>query len=412
MVKRYGGRAARGAGVAAVCLSLVVACSTTTSEVSQRTTVDRSDRVASWTAGAASLGRWSPGRVSRSARSPDRIERRIAAMTLRDKIRQLLVLAYGGTRAPTDLIRRFHPGGLISFSDNLVSDGQIRAMNSRSQRVARHTGQPLLLMTDQEGGPVTRLPGTQGVPGGVEFHGNAQWARRTALHTGRTMRSLGLNVDLAPVADVNTVGHRGVIGDRSFSSHPYVAARLVRAQVCGYHQGRVAATAKHFPGHGSTTTDSHLRPARIRESKRVWRHTDLPPFARAVRAGVDMIMVGHLSFPAMDRTGRPATISPLLDKRLLRHDLGFRGVVITDALTMRGITAYGSAGSIAVRAIRSGVDLLLMTPRPALAVRGIAAAVHQGKLGVGRINASVRRILVLKQRLGLYRASEHLERCR
>jgi beta-N-acetylhexosaminidase len=125
-----------------------------------------------------------------------------------------------------------------------------------------------------------------------------------------------------------------------------------------------------------------------------------------------MIMVGHLSFPAMDRTGRPATISPRLDKRLLRHDLGFRGVVITDALTMRGITAYGSAGSIAVRAIRSGVDLLLMTPRPALAVRGIAAAVHQGKLGVGRINASVRRILVLKQRLGLYRASEHLERCR
>ena len=176
--------------------------------------------------------------------------------------------------------------------------------------------------------------------------------------------------------------------------------------------GGVATTVKHFPGHGSTTTDSHLRPARIRESRRQWRTTDLPPFARAVASRVDLVMLGHLAFPAMDPSGRPATISARLDRRLLRQQVGFGGVVITDALSMGGITAYGGTGSIAVRAIRAGVDLLLMPPQPTVAIRSVAAAVHRGTISEGRINASVRRILVLKQRLGLFRSAKHLPHCR
>lgn len=351
-----------------------------------------------------SAGRMSVGR-------PDPIRRRVAAMTLRNKVRQLIVTSFGGTAAPTRLIRRVHPGGLIYFSGNLVDRDQIRAMSQRAQRVSRRTGEPLLIMTDQEGGIVTRIPGTQGTPGGADFGGDAAWARRTAVRTGRLMHRLRINVDLAPVADVNTVGSAGVIGPRSFSSDPDVAARLVRAQVCGYHRGGVAATAKHFPGHGSTTTDSHLRTATITESARKWRHVDKVPFVSAVRSSVDLVLVGHLAFPAMDPTGRPATISAPLTRGLLRSRLGFPGVVITDSLTMGGITSWGSPGRIAVRAVAAGVDMLLMSPSPVQAIHALVAAVRRGRLTRARIDTSVERILRLKQRLGLYRAPAALPAC-
>jgi beta-N-acetylhexosaminidase len=225
------------------------------------------------------------------------------------------------------------------------------------------------------------------------------------------MHRLRINVDLAPVADVNTVGSAGVIGPRSFSSHPDVAARLVQAQVCGYHRGGVAATAKHFPGHGSTTTDSHISTATITESRRKWRHVDRVPFVSAVRSSVDLVLVGHLAFPAMDPTGRPATISPTLTRGLLRSRLGFSNVVITDSLMMGGITSWGRPGRIAVRAVKAGVDLLLMSPSPVRAIRALVKAVHAGRLSEARINTSVERILRLKQRLGLYRAPAALPAC-
>ena len=352
----------------------------------------------------------SPSRTDQPTKE-DSIGRRIAAMSLRDRIRQLVVVGFGGTTAPDSLIKTLHPGGLIYFGPNLVSTDQIRAMSEQAQRTAREHGQPLLIMTDQEGGPVTRLPGTEDVPGGAELDGNTKLARLTAVSTAHDLTAVGINLDLAPVADVNTVGNAGVIGDRSFSSDPTVVSRMVRAQICGYHAGGVAAAAKHWPGHGSTTTDSHLAPAQILESRRTWRRTDLPPFVTAVHEDVDVILLGHLSFPAMDPSGRPATISAKLNRDLLRKRLGFEGVEMTDALNMKGITDYGSTGGIAVRALRSGIDMLLMPPHPSEAVREVVAAVHDGKLSVGRIDTSVRRILTLKQRLGLYQAKPSLALC-
>lgn len=341
----------------------------------------------------------------------DPISRRIAHMTLRDKVRQLIVMGFAGTTAPAQVLRNVHPGGLIYFSGNLKSRDQIRAMSRAAQRISRRTGEPLLIMTDQEGGIVTRIPGTSGTPGGADFGGNAAEARQTAVRTGQLLHRLGLNVDLAPVSDVNTVGSGGVIGPRSFSSDPDVTSRLVRAQVCGYHEGGVAAAAKHFPGHGSTTTDSHASTATIKESARKWRHVDRPPFDSAVRSSVDLVLVGHLAFPAVDSTGRPATISGKLTRGLLRSRLGFDGVVITDALNMGGITSWGSPGRIAVRSVAAGVDMLLMSPYPAEAIRGVVGAVHSGRLTEARINSSVQRILRLKQRLGLYRAPASLPAC-
>ena len=238
-----------------------------------------------------------------------------------------------------------HPGGLIYFSGNLTTQAQTRTLSSGIQRAAIGRTLPLLLMTDQEGGIVTRIPGTEGTPGGADFRGNSGWAHNTAVRTGRLMSSLGVSTDLAPVADVNTAGSGGVIGSRSFGSTPDVVSRLTTAQVCGYHTGGVATTVKHFPGHGSTSTDSHLHTAVIHESVAKWTATDLPPFQAAVAHGVDMILVGHLAFPAMDPTGRPATISRRLNFMLLRKRLGFQGVVITDALNMGGITSWGTPGA-------------------------------------------------------------------
>ena len=338
------------------------------------------------------------------------MDRRLAELSLPDKVRQLVVLGFAGTAAPERLIRRLHPGGLIYFTPNLVGTDQVRALSAQAQRLAHEEGEPLLLLADQEGGPVTRLPGTAGVPGGTDFSGRAGKARATAVATGRLLRDVGVNVDLAPVADVNSVGSRGVIGSRSFSADPSVAARMVRAQVCGYHSARVAATAKHFPGHGSTTTDSHLAPATITRNLSAWRRTDLPPFVAAVRADVDLVLLGHLAFPALDPSGRPATISPRI-VRALRQEVGFDGVIVTDALNMGGITSYGDTGSIAVRAIASGVDLLLMPPRPAEAITALTAAVRDGRVPEARLDRSVRRVLLLKSRLGLYDGSPALPSC-
>ena len=330
-------------------------------------------------------------------------------MTLDDKVRQLVVVGFSGTTAPEAMIRRLRPGGVIYFAPNVVDLDQVDALSAATQQVARKEAQPLLVMADQEGGLVTRMPGTEGVPGGADFAGNTSQARRTARDTGRLLRRVGVNVDLAPVADVNTVGNNGVIGTRSFSADPAVAARMVRAQVCGYHSGGVAAAAKHYPGHGSTTTDSHLAPATIGRDLAAWRRTDLPPFTAAARAHVDLVMLGHLAFPALDPSGRPATISPPII-RSLRREAGFDGVVVTDALNMGGITSYGDTGTIAVRALASGVDLLLMPPQPARAVEAVLVAVRDGRLPVERLDASVRRVLLLKARLGLYGGAPELSR--
>ena len=304
-----------------------------------------------------------------------------------------------------------HPGGLIYFSGNLTSQAQTRTLSAGIQRAAVGRTLRLLIMTDQEGGTVTRIPGTEGTPGGADFRGNAGWAHNTAVRSGRLMSGLGISTNLAPDADVNTAGADGFIGSRSFGSTPGVVSRLTTAQVCGYHTGGVATTAKHFPGHGSTTTDSHLHTAVIHESVAKWTATDLPPFEAAVAHGVDVIMVGHLAFPAMDPSGKPATISRRLNFMLLRERLGFKGVVMTDALNMGGITSWGSPGEIAVATIKAGSDMLLMPPQPYVAIHAIVAAVQRGDIDMGRLDMSVYRVLKLKQTLGLLRPAKALSQC-
>lgn len=326
---------------------------------------------------------------------------RVVRMPLADKVGQLLVVDFAGTAAPSGLIDALHPGGVIYFGGNLVSQAQTASLSKAIQTAARGRSLPLLVMTDQEGGIVTRIPGTEGTVGGAGFDGDASAAASTAVSSGRLLRSLGVNTNLAPDADVNIAGPGGVIGRRSFGSDPGEVSRLTTAQVCGYQQAGVAATVKHFPGHGSTATDSHLQTAVIHESVAQWTHTDLPPFQAAVRDGVDMILVGHLAFPAMDPSGEPATLSKRLNSDLIRGRLGFQGVVITDALNMGGVTSWGSPAAVAVKTVEAGSDMLLMSPDPAAAKSAIEAAVRAHTISEYRLDQSVYRILLLKQHLGL-----------
>lgn len=343
-------------------------------------------------------------------------------MTLEEKVGQLFVtVAYGehantpdrrnrteyGVDTPADLVARYHLGGIVYFTwtSTLHSPLQVGELSNGLQRAARAAGAgvPLLISTDQENGAVVRIgPPMTPLPtaGQLGAAGVVEDARTTAEISGRELRAMGINQDLAPVADVNLNASNPVLGSRTFSADPAVAAAMTGAEVAGY-QRFVAATAKHFPGHGATGTDSHVGLPVVDHDREQWERLDAPPFRAAVAAGVDVIMLGHLVLPRIDPSGQPATLSPVLVDGLLRRDLGFRGVVMTDSLRMQAVRAVQPDERIPVLAIAAGADLLLMPSDLDLAYRSVLAAVRSGELSQARIDTSVRRLLELKWRRGL-----------
>ena len=346
---------------------------------------------------------------------------KLAGMTLEQKVGQLFVDVTFGTEAeapdwrnkpygtsPAELVARYHLGGVIYFdwSNGLRSPAQISRLSNGLQATALRLGGPgvaLIICTDQENGAVNRIgaPFTD-LPGASELGitGSAEDATVAARITGTELRAVGINIDLAPVADVNVNPANPVIGPRSFSADPAVAAMLTAAQVGGYQES-VSAVAKHFPGHGDTTVDSHTGLPVITHDTGQWARLDAPPFRSAIDAGVDAIMTGHLAFPRLDASGEPATLSQPIITGLLRGQLGFRGVVMTDSLGMQGVRAGHSDDQIPVLALKAGVDVLLMPPDLDLAYRSVLAAVRSGELTERRIDESVTRILELKFRRGI-----------
>ncbi|MFD0854430.1 glycoside hydrolase family 3 protein, partial [Actinomadura adrarensis] len=235
-------------------------------------------------------------------------------------------------------------------------------------------------------------------------------ARTLARITGRELRAIGINQDYAPDADVNVNPGNPVIGVRSFGSDPGLVSDMVAAQVGGYQSGGVTATAKHFPGHGDTTTDSHIGVPRIDHTREEWERLDLPPFRAAIRAGVDSIMTAHIIVPALDPSEDPATLSRPILTGILRERLKYDGVVVTDALDMQGVRDTYGDERIPVLALQAGVDVLLKPPADAsgngVFPRQLAAvvdAVKNGELTESRIDESVYRILELKQKRGLFK---------
>lgn len=299
-------------------------------------------------------------------------------------------------------------GSIIYFTwaGNIKGAQQIARLSNDIQRssMSQRVPVPALISTDQEGGVISRLPSQIVQSPGSMALGAARdktYAFRAAYIVGKELRALGINQNLAPDADVNINPFNPVIGVRSFGDRSWLVARLTAAQVRGYQSVGVAATTKHFPGHGDTNVDSHTGLPVIKHTRRQIEDIDLPPFRAAIDSGVDVIMTAHIVVPALDSSGRPATLSKPILTGLLRQQLGYKGVIMTDSLEMAGVRQMFPDSRVPVEAIKAGADLLLMPPDLNLAINSVVNAVERGEISVSRINASVLRILELKARLGL-----------
>ncbi|WP_091456742.1 glycoside hydrolase family 3 protein [Actinokineospora iranica] len=351
-------------------------------------------------------------------------------MPLEQKVGQLLVATVWGKSAdeahptnrlrygvdtPAQVIQRYQVGGAIYFNnsgtDNVDSPAQLAAFSNGLQRAAKGVAPhlPLVISIDQEGGNVTRVeaPATE-YPSSMAVGASrsAADARTLAAVSGRELRAMGVNQNFAPVADVNSNPLNPVIAARSFSARPDLVSALVAAEVRGYQAGgrsseTVSSSAKHFPGHGDAATDSHTGLPVITRTAEQWRAIDLPPFAAAIEAGIDSIMTAHIQFPSLDPTGVPATVSKPIMTGLLREELGYQGVIVTDSLGMQGVREMFGDAEIPVLALEAGVDQLLMPPDLNLAKESVLAAVRSGRLTEQRIDESVRRILTLKWKRGI-----------
>ncbi|MFD4987543.1 glycoside hydrolase family 3 protein [Streptomyces sp. NPDC058374] len=368
--------------------------------------------------------------VRPAARRPTRnqLKALLARMSLEEKVGQLFVMrVYGhsatdpdqadidanleelGVRDAAELIATYHVGGIIYFTwaRNTRDPHQIAELSNGIQRASlgQKNGLPVLVSTDQEhgivcrvGAPATLLPGAMALGAG----GSRTDTRRAAHIAGAELAALGILQNYAPDADVNVNPANPVIGVRSFSSDPEAVAELVAAQVKGYQGAGVAASAKHFPGHGDTTTDSHEALPTIHHTREEWERLDAPPFRAAIAAGIDSIMTAHIVVPSLDPAEDPATLSRPILTGILREELGYDGVVITDSLGMEGVrTKYGD-DRVPVLALLAGVDQLLNPPSIKVAYDAVLAAVRDGELTEERIDASVLRVLELKARRGLF----------
>jgi beta-N-acetylhexosaminidase len=349
----------------------------------------------------------------------DQLDRIIASMTLDQKVGQLFVpYLTGGTAdtvsaenrtrfgvdTPAQVVAKFRLGGVIYFawSGNTDNPAQIATLSNALQRANTAAGNPvpLSIATDQETGLVARVgPPATVFPGAMALGAarDPKLTYDTYRITGRELRAVGINTDYAPVADVNVNPANPVIGVRSFSSDPKLVAKNTSAAVTGLQDENVTATAKHFPGHGDTGEDSHTSLPVITHTRAQWEKIDAPPFKAAIRAGVDAIMTAHISFPAFEPSGDPSTLSRKVLTGVLRDELRFSGVIATDSLRMEGVRLMYSDAEIAIRAVEAGADVLLDPQQPALQIRAVIDAVRSGRLTEDRIEASVRRILIMKR---------------
>lgn len=358
------------------------------------------------------------------SRADERKARETAArMSLEEKLGQLFVVeVYGqsadtvhprnrelyGVDTPAEVIAKYRPGAVIYFDarrgpDNVRNPRQIAQLSNGLQRASRI---PLIISVDQEGGSVVyRLvePATQ-LPGNMAL-GAARSTADTfasARVIGTELAAVGINQNYAPVSDVNINPANPVIGVRSFGADPQLCARMVGEAVRGYHRGDVASAAKHFPGHGDTDTDSHTGLPVITHSRAELDRIDLPPFREAIKRGVDTIMTAHIVVPALDSTGVPATMSHPIITGLLREELGFDGLIVTDALDMRGASEDFPPDVAPVRALQAGCDQLVLAPEMDVAFGAVLDAVKNGTISEERVDASVRRVLLHKLRRGLF----------
>ncbi len=351
--------------------------------------------------------------------TPLEVRNLMRRMSVREMAAQLVIIPFYGDN-PASKRREYQEflrqvkvngvGGLILL--NRVQNGVVRnaealAVAAFLNRMQKEAKLPLIVGGDFERGASMRVTSTARFPHAMAFGAANDLAatRAVGAATAREARALGVHWVFAPVADVNNNPGNPIINTRSFGEDPKLVAAHVKAFIEGAHAAKrdgVLVTVKHFPGHGDTATDTHIGLARITGDKERLNAVELVPFRAAIAAGVDGIMTGHLSVPAIEEKEIPATVSASVITGLLRKELGFEGLTITDAMDMQGLSKQFPPGEAAVRALEAGVEVLLIPTSPDAAIKGVVDAVRSGRLPVEKLHSAVAHLLSAKHRLGLF----------
>lgn len=330
-------------------------------------------------------------------------------MSVEDKVAGLFIVtpeALTGVRTATkagdgtqEALRQYAVGGLVYFSQNILDKEQITQMLSNTVSMSSY---PIFLAVDEEGGDVSRVANSKVEVDKVEdmaavgASGDTSKAREAGTTIGSYLQELGFNLDFAPVADVTPEDAESMLGSRAFGSDPQLVGEMAASVVEGIEETGVSACLKHFPGLGSTSEDTHDGRVEIDRTAEEMEETDFVPFSAGIEAGVDLVMVSHVTVPALDEDNVPSSLSKKVITDILRDQLGFEGVVVTDALDMTAITDYYTPEEAAVMAIEAGADMLLMPESFEKAYDAVLAAVQDGTISEERIDESLDRIYRVK----------------
>ena len=348
--------------------------------------------------------------ISKEEKIEFQVETLLSEMSVDEKIGQLFMIAvrnsYDGKRMlhaddyMKSVIERYKPGGIIFFTINFDTPQQTRDLIRGTQLLS---GIPLFTAVDEEGGVVARLGNSERMsvtllpPAAVIGRtGKTEYAAMASKVISRELKALGFNMNMAPVADVNTNSLNPVIGSRTYSDNPEQAGHMVAAVTEAMAEEEMISVLKHFPGHGDTSSDTHKGDVILNHDIQRLEKIEFIPFIMGIEAGADVIMTAHIKVPRVSGSDMPATMSPVILQEILRGELGFQGIIITDAMDMGAVKNYWSSSEAAVNALIAGVDIILIPADIQDAIDGIKEALNTGVINIERIDDSIRRILRVK----------------
>lgn len=367
--------------------------------------------------GCAGCGTNSADTGSTSQNTPDKtdeVQRIVDAMSLEDKVAQLFLVkpeaivdigtATAAGESTKQAIDKTPVGGFVYFSDNLQSEQQVQEMLSNVQKYSKdRTGLPAFLSVDEEGGTVARVAGSGrfdvtnvGNMADIGALGDVQQARQAGETIGTYLSELGFNLDFAPDADVLTNPENTVVKKRSFGSDPQVVSDMSLAVAQGLAQHQIHSVYKHFPGHGATEGDTHKGYAYTNKTLDELKQSELVPFAHAIENGAEFIMAAHISVPNITNDDTPTSLSKIMITDVLREQMGYDGIVVTDAMNMGAVTEQYTSAQATVKALQAGADIILMPENFQEAYQGVLDAVKSGELTEQQIDTAVTRIVKVK----------------
>lgn len=349
-------------------------------------------------------------KLSETTKAKDLIKEKIDTMSLEEKIGQLIIAGFNGTSLDEDtknLIKDDHIGGVILFSENIESVSQVVSLTNSIKSENNNNKIPMLISVDEEGGSVSRMPEELTKFPSNKVIGNKnndKLSYSVGKVIGEEIHSLGFNMNYAPVLDINSNPNNKVIGNRSFGNNPEIVSRLGIQTMKGLMESNIISVVKHFPGHGDTSIDSHISLPVVQNDLERLNSFEFIPFKKAIENGVDAVMVSHILLPKIDKNN-PATMSKAIVSDILRSNLAFNGVVITDDMTMGAIVQNYSIENAAIKSIDAGVDIIMVCHQYKnikSTIEAIKKAVNIDKtISEERIDESVYRILKLKEKYNL-----------